>query len=71
MGKKVSGNFEDKNRIREWAAVGKDAHQISDLIGVEADYIEKFLAAESGAPEMRQAEMPEMEDGEEDDATIE
>ena len=46
MGKKISANFEDKNRIREWAAAGKSPEEISGLVQIETDYIEKLLAAE-------------------------
>ena len=53
MGKKVSGNFEDKNRIREWADVGKSPAEISDLLGIEASYIEAFLGVDKPKPKRK------------------
>ena len=50
MANKVSANFEDKNRIREWAAVGKTPAEIENLVKVDAGYIEKFLAVEAPEP---------------------
>lgn len=45
MGKKVGCNFQDVNLIRDWAAAGKTAAQISDLIGVEVANVEMNMPA--------------------------
>jgi hypothetical protein len=46
MGRKVGPNFEDENRIREWREKGKSAQQISDLLLIELQGVEIFLAGE-------------------------
>ena len=43
MGKKVGPNFEDENRIREWAGKGKKPAEISDLLGIEEKAIKDYL----------------------------
>ena len=52
MGKKVSANFEDKNRIKEWLAVGKTPEEVSNLLGIEEAYIAAFAATLEPASEV-------------------
>jgi hypothetical protein len=40
---KHGANFEDKNRIREWAAVGKSAQQISGFLNIDPECVAKHM----------------------------
>ena len=40
---KISTNFEDKNRIREWAAEGLDADAISKRVMVKPEAVQAYL----------------------------
>ena len=40
---KISTNFEDKNRIREWAAEGLDAEAISQRVRVKPEAVQAYL----------------------------
>lgn len=42
---KVSANFEDKNRIREWLDTGASPAEISRKLLIEVDYIERYAAS--------------------------
>jgi ribosomal protein S16 len=41
--KKISANFEDKNRIIEWAETGASPAEIAEKVLVQEAYIVKFL----------------------------
>ena len=47
---KISTNFEDKNRIREWAAEGLDADAISERVRVKPEAVQAYL--DSLTPEL-------------------
>lgn len=73
MGKKVGPNFEDENRIVEWAKEGKSVAFISDAVLVEEAAVKRTLikhrdeieaAAEQGPTVL---EIPAPEDEEEVD----
>lgn len=51
---KTGVNFEDLNRIKEWAAQGKDATFISQALKIEARVIAKFIP--EGVTDGEQAE---------------
>jgi len=59
MANKISANFEDKNRIREWAAVGKTPAEIESLVKIDAGYIEKFLASQKPKRKPKKTEVTE------------
>lgn len=40
---KSGANFQDQNAIKAWAAEGKSAAQISKLVGVKVDCVERFM----------------------------
>jgi len=43
MGMKEGPNREDQNRIKEWAAEGKNADQISGLLQIKVEGVRIFL----------------------------
>ncbi len=47
---KIGPNFEDKNRIREWAAEGLDAEAISVRVQVKADAVQIYLDSLNDTP---------------------
>jgi hypothetical protein len=57
---KPGANFEDRNRIREWAEQGKDPEFISQALNIEVKVVRAFM------PDA-EAEMDEELDGEDGD----
>ena len=60
MGKKVGTNFEDRNRIAEWAARGKSAAEISDLLGIVEEAVQHSMP-EKPKPKAKPKAEPEDE----------
>lgn len=44
MPKKISPNFEDANRIKEWMEKGKSAGQISDLLLIDEKAVALYMS---------------------------
>jgi hypothetical protein len=56
--KKVSGNFEDKNRIAEWHKTGATPEQISDRVLVRVEYVKAYIDSltPKASPQQRAAD---------------
>jgi hypothetical protein len=56
---KISPNFEDRNRIREYVALGKDAAYISQCVQVKVDAVQRTIDWLKAQDEPKQAKAEE------------